>query len=88
MFAGKISRNYKYKLFNSDNFFKQLHNAGYNLSYLGHKNPVFKFLNNEKNIELNSYKIDYDIIAFSNLYDDYYNIKDKYVENYLKKKFK
>ena len=85
MFTGKSSRNYKYKPFNSDNFFKQLHNSGYNLSYLGDKIPVFKFLNNEKNIELNSYKIDVEEISFSNLCDDSFNIEDEWVENYLKK---
>ena len=85
MFTGKGSRNYKYKPFNSDNLFKQLYNAGYNLSYLGDKIPVFKFLNNEKNIELNSYKIEIEEISFSNLCDDSFNIEDEWVKNYLRK---
>ncbi len=85
LFTGKGSRNYKYKPFHSDNLFKQLHNAGYNLSYLGDKIPVFKFLNNEKNIELNSYKISIEEISFNNLCDDSFNIEDEWVQNYLKK---
>ena len=85
MFTGKDSRNYKYKPFNSDNFFLQLHNVGYNLSYLGHINPIFKFLNKEKNIELNSYKIETtEKISLSNLCDESYNIYDEWVQNYLK----
>ena len=84
MFIGKYSRNYQYKPFNSDNLFKQLHNAGYNLSYLGDTIPVYKFLNNEKNIELNSCIIDEDI-SLSNLCDDSYNINDEYIMKYLKK---
>ena len=84
MFTGKYSRNYQYKPFNSDNLFKQLHNANYNLSYLGDTIPLFKFLDNENNIELNSYMIDNEEISFSNLCDDAYNIYDEYVENYLK----
>ena len=86
MFTGKDSRNYKYKPFNSDNFFRQLHNAGYNLTYLGHINPIFKFLNKEKNIELNSYKIEEtEKISLSNLCDESYNINDEWVQKYLKK---
>ena len=85
MFIGKYSRNYQYKPFNSDNLFKQLHNAGYNLSYLGDTIPVYKFLNNEKNIELNSCIIDNEDISLSNLCDDSYNINDEYIMNYLKK---
>ena len=84
MFTGTISRNYKYKPFNSDNFFRQLHNSGYNLTYLGDKSPIFKFLNMEKNVELNSYKLEIENISLSNICDDSYNIEDKYIEKYLK----
>ena len=84
MFTGKFSRNYKYKPFNADNFFRQLHNSGYNLTYLGDKSPIFKFLNMEKNIELNSYKLEIENISLSNLCDDSYNIEDKNIEKYLK----
>ena len=87
MFTGKDSRNYDYKPFISDNFFRQLYYAGYNISFIGDKIPIFKFLNMEKNIELNKYKIELESekIALSNLCDDSYNIEDEWVINYLKK---
>ena len=86
MFTGKDSRNYKYKPFNSDNFFRQLHNVGFNLSYLGHIDPIFKFLNKEKTIELNTYKIEEtETISLRNLCNESYNINDEWVKTYLKK---
>ena len=84
MFTGKDSRNYFYKPFVSDNLFRQLHNAGYNISFIGDKVPIFKFLNMENNIELNSYKIEIENISLSNICDDSYNIEDEYVTNFLK----
>jgi hypothetical protein len=85
-FTGKFSRNYFYHKIKSDNFFKQLHNNGYKLSYLGVDYPVFLYLGGEKNIEFSKYKIEEkeENITFQNLCNLTYNIYNEEIKNYFK----
>ena len=84
MFTGKFSRNYKYRRFALDNFFFQLKEANYNLTYLGDVNPMFTFLGREKSPELNSYRISVEDVALSNICNDSYNIQDEWVQKFLR----